>query len=346
MRHRGFILLATLLALVIFGGVGVYAVDASQDGKIADGVTVAGIDVGGLEAGEARKAIAEQVQAPLEQPVTVKYAGKEYELSPEDAKVKADVNGMIDEALEESRDGSIITRTTRAITGGDVKAEIDLQVTYDQDAVDKLVKKVEKKVKREPRNAKVEFAGDHVQKVKGQMGVELNSDVLRERLRDELVHPSPERVVKATVTKTKPKVGIDDLADEYPTLLSVSRSKFELRLYKNLKLKKTYPIAVGQVGLDTPAGLYKIQNKAVNPAWSVPNSAWAGDLAGTVVPGGIPSNPLKARWLGIYNGAGIHGTSDVGSLGSAASHGCVRMAVPDVIELYDQVPVGAQVYIS
>ena len=78
----------------------------------------------------------------------------------------------------------------------------------------------------------------------------------------------------------------------------------------------------------------------------VPNSAWAGDLAGTVVPGGIPSNPLKARWLGIYNGAGIHGTSDIGSLGSAASHGCVRMAVPDVIELYDKVPVGAPVYIT
>jgi lipoprotein-anchoring transpeptidase ErfK/SrfK len=78
----------------------------------------------------------------------------------------------------------------------------------------------------------------------------------------------------------------------------------------------------------------------------VPNSPWAGSLAGQVIPGGAPNNPLKARWLGIYNGAGIHGTSDVGSLGSAASHGCIRMAVPDVMKVYDEVPVGAPVYIA
>ena len=81
-------------------------------------------------------------------------------------------------------------------------------------------------------------------------------------------------------------------------------------------------------------------------AWSVPNKPWAGALAGKVIPGGTPDNPLKARWMGIYNGAGIHGTDQVGSLGSAASHGCVRMAIPDVIELYDQVEVASPVYIA
>jgi lipoprotein-anchoring transpeptidase ErfK/SrfK len=65
-----------------------------------------------------------------------------------------------------------------------------------------------------------------------------------------------------------------------------------------------------------------------------------------VIPGGAANNPLKARWMGIYDGAGIHGTDDTASLGSAASHGCVRMAVPDVIELYDQVPVGTPIYIG
>ena len=126
----------------------------------------------------------------------------------------------------------------------------------------------------------------------------------------------------------------------------VDRGGFKLNFYKNLKLQKTYPIAVGQVGLETPAGLYNIQNKAVNAAWSVPNSDWAGSLAGTVVPGGSPENPLKARWMGIFDGAGIHGTDDTGSLGTAASHGCVRMAIPDVIELYDQVEVQTPVYIG
>ena len=65
-----------------------------------------------------------------------------------------------------------------------------------------------------------------------------------------------------------------------------------------------------------------------------------------MIPGGVPENPLKSRWLGIYAGAGIHGTDAIDSLGRAASHGCIRMAVPDVEELYDEVPVQTPVYIQ
>ena len=50
--------------------------------------------------------------------------------------------------------------------------------------------------------------------------------------------------------------------------------------------------------------------------------------------------------MGIFEGAGIHGTEETESLGRAASHGCVRMAIPDVIELYDQVEVGTPIYIG
>ena len=87
-------------------------------------------------------------------------------------------------------------------------------------------------------------------------------------------------------------------------------------LFKNLELAKTYTVAVGQAGLETPAGRYTIQNMAENPSWHVPQSAWAGDLAGTVVPPG-PANPIKARWMGIYDGAGIHGTDSISSLGTS-----------------------------
>jgi lipoprotein-anchoring transpeptidase ErfK/SrfK len=66
-----------------------------------------------------------------------------------------------------------------------------------------------------------------------------------------------------------------------------------------------------------------------------------------VIPPG-PADPIKARWLGIFDGAGIHGIdpSEYGSIGTAGSHGCVRMRIPDVIELYPQVPVGTPVYIA
>jgi lipoprotein-anchoring transpeptidase ErfK/SrfK len=148
------------------------------------------------------------------------------------------------------------------------------------------------------------------------------------------------------LTRVAPRVTFGNLARVYNTVLTIDRPHFKLRLFKGLKFRKSYPIAVGMAGLDTPAGRYAIQNKQVNPAWHVPNSAWAGSLAGQVIPGGAPNNPLKARWLGIFDGAGIHGTDAIGSIGTAASHGCIRMRIPDVIELYDQVPVGAPVYIA
>jgi len=139
---------------------------------------------------------------------------------------------------------------------------------------------------------------------------------------------------------------VGTLKKQYWTVLTADRSTHKLRLFKGLKLSKTYPIAVGMAGHETPAGLYKIQDKAVDPVWHVPNSAWAGSLAGQTIPGGAPNNPLKARWLGIANGVGIHGTSEDWSVGTSASHGCLRMHVNDVIDLYPRVPVGTTVLIK
>jgi lipoprotein-anchoring transpeptidase ErfK/SrfK len=143
----------------------------------------------------------------------------------------------------------------------------------------------------------------------------------------------------------RPRVTRGELAERYPYFITIDRARFRLHFYRRLRRVKTYVIGVGQSGYETPEGLYDIQNKAVNPAWSVPNSPWAGALAGQVIPPG-PDNPIKARWMGIYDGAGIHGTADTWSLGTAASHGCIRMAIPEVKELYRQVPVGTPVYIG
>ncbi len=145
--------------------------------------------------------------------------------------------------------------------------------------------------------------------------------------------------------KIKPEVTTDQLAQKYPVYLTIDRGAFQLRLWNDLKLVKTYTIAVGMQGLETPAGTYTIDDKQVNPSWHVPDSPWAGSLAGQVIPPG-PEDPLKARWMGFYNGAGIHGTDEVSSLGTAASHGCIRMSIPDVIALYDQVPLGTPIYIG
>jgi lipoprotein-anchoring transpeptidase ErfK/SrfK len=344
MRHKTFILVAVLLLVLVGGAVAAYAYDSSRENLIAEGVTVAGVDVGGMEVEQARAVVTRRLDEPLEQPIAVVRGKRRFNLSAEDAGVRADVAGMVDSALRRSRSGSIFSRVARDLSGGEEDAEIPARVSYDREAIRKLVKRVGKGLNREARDAEVEFPS--LEKVKEQKGREVRVAALRRRLGHALTVPGVDRRVRAPVRIVRPKVTQADLADKYPTLLVADRANFQLRFYKNLKLAKSYTVAVGQVGFDTPAGLYHIQNKAVDPAWSVPNSDWAGSLAGTVVPGGVPENPLKARWMGIFDGAGIHGTDQTYSLGSAASHGCIRMAIPDVIELYDQVPVGAPIYIA
>jgi lipoprotein-anchoring transpeptidase ErfK/SrfK len=339
-----FILVAVLLLVLIGGAVAAYAYDSSRENVIAEGVTVAGVDVGGMDVAQARAVVERRLREPLEQPIAVVRGKRSFNLSADDAGVQADVPGMVDAALQASRSGSIISRVTRDLSGGEENAEVSARVTYDQQAVNRLVNRVAKGIDREARDAEVSFPS--LEKVEEQKGRKVKRAVLRRRLAQALTVPGVDRRVTAPVRIKRPKVTQAELADKYPALLIADRANFQLRFYKNLQLVKSYTVAVGAVGFDTPAGLYHIQNKAVDPAWTVPNSGWAGDLAGTVVPGGTAENPLKARWLGIYDGAGIHGTDQTYSLGTAASHGCIRMAIPDVIELYDQVQVGAPIYIA
>ena len=344
MRQRSFIFLAVALALMIFGSVGVYAYDAGND-EIAQGITAAGIDIGGMEEDEAREKLRRELAYDLERPLRVTYRKREFTLRPEQARIRTNVEEMVDRAVERSRDGNVVSRTVRAMTGGEVHEDIPVRVTYSKAAVTALVKRVKRKVNRPARDASVGFAGGSIHPVPGRNGKELDSGRLTTQIESALVEPTSERVVRARVRTVKPDVTTDELASRYPKIIVVSKASTSVTLYEDLKPVKTYQVAVGSAGYPTPSGRFAIQNKQVNPVWNVPNREWAGELAGRSIPPG-PQNPLKARWMGIYNGAGFHGTADIGSIGSAASHGCVRMLIPDIIDLYDRVEVGTPVFVS
>jgi lipoprotein-anchoring transpeptidase ErfK/SrfK len=333
-------------ALLVVLAVAAYGYDTSRDDLIADGVTVAGVKVGGMRADAAATKLRAQLGPALERPVRVSVAGRQFKLTARRSHLAADVDGMVDEALEVSRDGGLPSRVWRGITGREVEREVEARVTYSGVTVKRFVRRVKRAVNRAPRDADVSFHTASLPAIPSRPGLRLNARELRASVESALDSIGGGRSVRGHVKVVQPKVTTADLADKYPRVVTVDRANFRLRLFKNLKLAKTYKIAVGQVGLETPAGVYHVQNKATDPAWHVPDSDWAGDLAGKVIPGGVPENPLKSRWLGIYDGAGIHGTDAISSLGTAASHGCIRMAVPDVQELYDEVPVQAPVYIQ
>ena len=334
-----------LVVVLLLAAVGAYAWDSARSDQIADGVTIGGVDVGGMNADEATAAVDEALVQPLRKPVTATYDGVKYRISSEKLEVRSDVEGMVDRALDESREDGLPTRVWRYATGGEVDVAISPQITYSGKALSEFVDKVAVEVDQPAVDASIQPTSTSLNPVAGHDGVSVDQDALRAKLESAVQSPS-KRHVTVPVETVEPEVTQEELAARYPTYITVNRSSFELTLWNDLEPAQTYTVAVGQPAYPTPTGLYTIGSKQVDPVWSVPNSDWAGELAGTVVEGGTAENPLKARWMSITDGAGIHGTDITSSLGTAASHGCIRMAVPDVIELYDQVPIGTPIYIG
>jgi hypothetical protein len=347
MHRRSLALIAILVVALLAGAGGVYAYDQGKEGQIAEGIKVNGVDVGGLSASQARTKLRAALLDPLNRPVTARFEGKRYKLTPAQAQIGVDIDGSVQRALVRSREGDVLSRTWREVRGTPILADLDAKVSYSKPAIRRLVRRVQRDLAIEPVDASVDLEHGSVEPRPSNDGREVRAARLRRDLERELLDSGSRRIVRVRTAVVEPEVTTKELAKKYPAVLVVNRGAFQLTLYKDLKRVKTYGIAVGQVGLDTPAGLYSIQNKAVNPAWTMPNSDWVAPKdRGKVVPGGTPENPLKARWLGVYDGVGVHGTDAESSIGTRASHGCIRMRIPDVIELYDQVPVGAPIYIA
>ncbi len=121
-----------------------------------------------------------------------------------------------------------------------------------------------------------------------------------------------------------------------PWSILVDKSQSILILKCDEEIIKTYVVSTGKNN-STPVGNFKITSKLVNPTWF---------KAGAVVAPGSPENILGTRWMGIdLPSYGIHGTTDPGSLGRQVTQGCVRMANPEVEELYTIIPIGTEVVI-
>jgi lipoprotein-anchoring transpeptidase ErfK/SrfK len=346
-RSRTAQIAAAVAVLIVVGcAIAAYAYDSSQKDKIADGVKIGGVDVGGLSAAEAKRAVRRQLLAPLGHSLTVSYEGRTWKLSGDRLKLHANLNRAAERAIDASREGWFGGRVFRDITGGGLDERIPAGVSYSHAAVNRFVRKVASAINREPRDAAVSASGNSLSFLPAENGRKLRDHLLTEQLNAAVLNAAAPHMIKARAHVQRPKLRTrQEVASEYPSYLTLDRTTFTLRLWKHLKLARTYTVAVGMEGLETPEGLYHIESKEENPSWHVPNSPWAGSLAGQVIPPG-PEDPIKARWMGIFEGAGIHGTEETWSLGHAASHGCVRMSIPDVEELYDQVEVGTPIYIG
>ncbi|MDX6696790.1 MAG: hypothetical protein QOE65_187 [Solirubrobacteraceae bacterium] len=343
-RDRSVIIAVSVLAVLFVGTGGLLVFDQVHKDQIAEGVRAGGVEVGGLSRGAAEEKVADALRFRMNQPILVRDGKTTFRLTPREMGANFNVTNMVNDAIAASREGNIFARTIRELRGQAMDRDVPADVRYSQLVVTRFVDRVERRLNRDPVDAHVEFSDGKFKRVPGKRGVRVDSRTLQNRLATAITGLSP-GTIRIQAAKRNPKITMAKLAKAYETVVVVDRPNFKLYLYKHLKLARTYGVAVGAAGYDTPPGEYHIEDKTVDPTWYVPHSSWAGELAGQVIPGGTAANPLKARWLGFGGGRGIHGTADDSSIGSAASHGCIRMHVSDVEALYPQVPLGAPLYV-
>jgi lipoprotein-anchoring transpeptidase ErfK/SrfK len=323
----------TLLATFAFF-LFVVAPSGAAESRIAAGVTAGGTDVSGLTLAEAAGKLFNTHGFNVGRPLSTHVAGRKFAVNPADLGFVYDVNKSARRAYNAGLKPHTAT------------VDVPLVTTYDAAKVTAYAGTVAAAVKRDARDARVDIKVTKIGKVSSRDGRMVDATALAASVGATLSNPAANRILEPQLKVVRPKVTTAGLAKAYGTIITIDRGNFKLRLFKGLKLSKTYGVAVGMPAYPTPTGRYSIANKAVNPAWTAPNSPWAGAYANETVAGGSAENPLKARWMGIVNGVGIHGTGAPGSIGSRASHGCIRMTVPDVVDLYPRVPVGTPVVIG
>jgi lipoprotein-anchoring transpeptidase ErfK/SrfK len=131
---------------------------------------------------------------------------------------------------------------------------------------------------------------------------------------------------------------------KFGPVIVIRRGANELRYYQGAKLVRRFGVATGQAIYPTPTGTFSVVDMQLNPWWRPPDSDWAKGLK-PIPPG--PGNPLGTRWMGLSApGVGIHGTPDDTSIGYSASHGCIRMHIPDAEWLFHHVKLGTPVVIT
>jgi lipoprotein-anchoring transpeptidase ErfK/SrfK len=305
-----------LLAAVALGGV--FAPSSRQYPAIAPGVQIGPAPVGGLTSEPARAA----VEKAFAKPVRVTYGGKTWALEPARVALRAGV----DEA---------VVRALQAAPGTDVPIEVSSSRT----AIRALVEKLSHSIDRPAVDARLVGFDRRPLIAPERPGVAVSRAAAEAAIRRALASgatgpvPLPARELLPARTQ-----------EHFGQLIVIQRGGNSLRLFDGRKLVRAFGVATGQSIYPTPSGIFQIVDMQQNPWWYPPNSAWA--VGEKPVPPG-PGNPLGTRWMGLDSpGVGIHGTPNDASIGYSASHGCIRMHIPDAEWLFQHVEVGTPVLIQ
>ena len=216
-----------------------------------------------------------------------------------------------------------------------------MRLTVPPEEIEAVVDQIAGEVEQQPRDARLDGSSGQLRIVPERDGIEVERDAAAQRVHQMLEDGGGE--VELPTQRTAPAVS----ADDYDRVLYLRQGARQLELHIDGELARSWPVAVGQAGHETPTGRFVVGDKRHRPTWVNPSPhGWGSDMPRRVEPG--PDNPLGVRALN-WNQAGrdtlirFHGTPDEDSIGEAASRGCVRLSNEDVRELYDLVPSGTPI---
>jgi L,D-transpeptidase catalytic domain/Putative peptidoglycan binding domain len=304
---------------VAAGIIGVAAPVASPPSPvIAGGVLVNGVLVGGLTSEPARARLREAVARPL----MLSFRGERWRVPPRVLDVTASVDEAVSNALL-----------------ADTDEKVPLRVRVPHVSLSRYVDRLARRIDRPPRNAKLTGL------VRGRpvlepevVGISVRPNATARAIAAALERGS-RRLVRVRVDRLVPRV----TRDSFGPVIVIDRGSNTLQLYDGTKKWRLFRVATGSPYYPTPSGTWRIVVKQRYPWWYPPASDWARGLS-PVPPG--PGNPLGTRWMGLSAAAvGIHGTPNPASIGYSASHGCIRMNVPEAEWLFERVRIGTPVIV-
>jgi lipoprotein-anchoring transpeptidase ErfK/SrfK len=315
--------------------------DRSEAERILPGVTVGGVDVGGKTHDEAIRLLEDKADDRLSTDVVVRAGGNDWSITPEALGVRADVAGAVDRAFAVTDDLSFFSRLYHRLWDQPVEgASYKIGFTYDQDAVRSFVQQVYDETNVEPVDAEIAMVDGELVTQRSQEGEELKVELATKRIEHALERHVSEVEIPTKVVE--PDVSTASLGKT----IVVDVSANTLQLYDGLKVIKEYRVATGTPGFPTPTGTFEIVDKKENPTWVNPDpTGWGAGMPASIGPG--PGNPLGTRAMYLNApGIRIHGTWSSSSIGTAASHGCIRMLIADSESLYPLVPIGTPVIVK
>ncbi len=328
--------LAIGLAVVGLGGGVALVIDGNASSRLPSGTIIGDVPVGGLDFEAAVVQVRKVVEEPLRRPVVLKTDRFEVTTTAWDLGFRVDVPGTVREAQRSS--GNVLSRLGNRVLGPSEPLFVEAEPAWGDGDLDAVLARAAETVKEAPQNADIDISTGFLRFTPEKAGRILDVDASRQAIMQGI--QLGDAAVRLVTHPVAPGEGDETLNK----VILVRTGENKLYLYNRGVIVKTWPVATGTASYPTPTGIFKIVSKIENPSWYNPGSDWARGLPAVIGPG--PYNPLGTKALELdAPGILIHATSDRGSIGYNASHGCIRMTEESEAELFAMVPEGTRVAI-